>query len=158
MTATMHERTVLPPAEPKELQLLLQSMAERAADGGTATLVSPDGVTAWKLPDEIYRVLRDVMEAMSQGLAITVAPQHTMLTTQEAADLLGISRPTLVKLLEEGKIAYSKHGRHRRVALRDTLDYQESARIERRARLSEMVASAEEDGLYEATSTPKPTR
>jgi hypothetical protein len=57
------------------LQLLLRSMAERPADGDTATLVSPDGVAAWKLPDEVYRVLRDVMEAMSQGLAITVAPQ-----------------------------------------------------------------------------------
>lgn len=155
MSSTMHERTVLPPAETAELMRLIEALERRPADA--AMLLGPEGTT-WTLPEEVYRVLRDVMEAMAQGLAITVVPQHTMLTTQEAADLLGISRPTLVRLLEDRHIPYSKRGRHRRVNLSDVLRYRESARVERRARLADMVDSAEEHDLYRATATPKPTR
>ncbi|MGH3911710.1 MAG: helix-turn-helix domain-containing protein, partial [Pseudonocardiaceae bacterium] len=100
----------------------------------------------------------EVLEAMSQGLAITVIPQHTMLTTQEAADLLGISRPTLVKLLESDQIPYEQRGRHRRLRLADVLNYQRTARADRRSRLDALVEAAEKHDLYSATSTPKPTR
>jgi excisionase family DNA binding protein len=110
------------------------------------------------VPDELYRVLRDVVEALSQGLAITIAPHNTMLTTQEAADLLNISRPTLVRLLTDGEIAYTMRGRHRRVLLRDVVDYRERTRRERRQTLDDMAASGEDAGLYEATTTPRRTR
>ncbi|MES2170634.1 MAG: helix-turn-helix domain-containing protein [Actinomycetota bacterium] len=62
-----------------------------------------------------------------------------LLTTQEAADFLGVSRPTLVKLLESGAIAHEKRGRHRRVTLRDLVEYQQQFRVERRARLSDIA-------------------
>ncbi|WP_460541213.1 helix-turn-helix domain-containing protein [Glycomyces halotolerans] len=81
-----------------------------------------------------------------------------MLTTQEAADLLNISRPTLVRLLEDGEIPYSRRGRHRRVLLRDVLTYQEQSRMERRAGLGEMVSEGEDAGLYETVESIKPTR
>jgi excisionase family DNA binding protein len=156
MTSTMHDRTVLPPVEKAPLLKLLKAM------GGTdtaqsAVLIGPDD-TRWELPVEVYKVLRDVLEAMSQGLAITVIPQHTMLTTQEAADLLGISRPTLVKLLENGTIPYQHQGRHRRLLLSDVLEYRQSARENRRSQLDDLVKAAEEDGLYSVTATPRPTR
>ncbi|MFN2495229.1 MAG: helix-turn-helix domain-containing protein [Pseudonocardiaceae bacterium] len=80
------------------------------------------------LPDELYEVLRDVVAALSQGPAITVAPQHTVLTTSQTADLLGASRPTLVRLLEAGKIPFDKPGRHRRIRLGDLLAYQQRPR------------------------------
>jgi excisionase family DNA binding protein len=120
-------------------------------------LVGPDG-SEIEIPDELFGVLRDVVDALSQGLAISIAPHNTMLTTQEAADLLNISRPTVVRLMLDGEIAYTMRGRHRRVMLRDVLEYRERTRRERRQTLDDMAAEAEDDGLYEATATPKRTR
>jgi excisionase family DNA binding protein len=153
MSTTMHDRTVLPSKETEPLAKLLAAMQDEA--GGA--LVGPDN-TRLPLPAEAYRVLRQVLEAMSKGLAITVIPQHTMLTTQEAADLLGISRPTLVKLLEAGEIPYESRGRHRRLLLADVLDYQDRARRGRKAELDALVDEAGEHDLYTATATPRPTR
>jgi excisionase family DNA binding protein len=155
MTSTMHDRTVLPPAETESLNKLLTAMRQELSK--RAVLVGPDD-TRWELPAEVYWVLKEVLEAMSQGLAITVLPQHTLLTTQEAADVLGISRPTLVKLLESDQIPYEQRGRHRRLRLVDVLEYQRSAGANRRGRLATLVEAAEKHGLYSATSTPKPTR
>jgi len=122
-----------------------------------ARLVAPDG-SEIEVPDELYEVLRDVVEALSHGLAITIAPHNTMLTTQEAADLLNISRPTLVRLLTDGEIPYALRGRHRRVLLRDIIDYQERTRRDRRQALDQMAAHGEETGLYDLTATPRRTR
>lgn len=155
MTSTMHDRTVLPPAETEPLSKLLAAMRHELSE--RAVLIGPDD-TPWELPVEAYRVLKEVLEAMSQGLAITVVPQHTMLTTQEAADILGISRPTLVKLLESDQIPYEHRGRHRRLRLVDVLEYQRSVRANRRGRLDALVEAAEKHGLYSTTSTPKATR
>lgn len=154
MTRTLYDRTVLPPEETAPLTRMVAAMRD---EGGKAMLVGPEDVRL-ELPAEAYRVLREVLEAMANGLAITIVPQHTMLTTQEAADLLGISRPTLVKLLQRGEIAYEQRGRHRRLLLTDVLDYQRRARSERRAHLDALVDEAGDQGLYEATATPRPTR
>ncbi|GGN06031.1 hypothetical protein GCM10011609_51790 [Lentzea pudingi] len=113
-----------------------------------AALVAPDG-TNLPLPPEIFDVLREVVFAMSRGLAITVAPQHTVLTTSEAAHLLGVSRPTLVRLLEAGEIPYEQPNRHRRVRLADLLAYQDRSRRARGAGLDEMVRDGEDSGLYD---------
>jgi excisionase family DNA binding protein len=122
-----------------------------------ARLVGPDG-SQIDIPEELYSILRDVVAALSHGLAISIAPHNTMLTTQEAADLLNISRPTLVRLLTDGEIPHTMRGRHRRVMLRDILDYRERTRRERRQTLDEMAVDAEEVNLYEVTATPKRTR
>ena len=63
---------------------------------------------------ELAEALLQVAEQLSKGKAVLVAPCDTRLTTQDAADMLGVSRPTLVKLLESGKIPFTKVGRHRR--------------------------------------------
>lgn len=78
-----------------------------------------------------------------------MAPQHTVLTTGEAADLLGVSRPTLVRLLEAGEIPFDKPGRHRRIRLGDLLAHQQRARRARAAGLDEMVRAAEDAGVYD---------
>lgn len=79
---------------------------------------------------------------------MTVAPQHTTLTTQQAADLLGVSRPTLIRLLEAGEISYTTPGRHRRLRLSDVLDYRDRVRHERDRRLDELADLSDEAGLY----------
>ncbi len=146
MTATLTERTVLPPADPGRLASALAALTPARA--GRATLVAPNGSRV-DLPPEVYELLRDVLRALSQGLAITIAPTHTVLTTSEAAHLLGISRPTLVRLLESGAIPFEQPGRHRRVKLADVLAYQERSRRARAAGLDEMVRASEDAGLYD---------
>ncbi|WP_370149815.1 helix-turn-helix domain-containing protein [Streptacidiphilus sp. EB129] len=69
-----------------------------------------------------------------------------------------LSRPTLVRLLDAGRIPYSQPGRHRRILLRDVLDYEQERRHERHAGLDELVAAGEEAGMHEATATPRRTR
>lgn len=118
-----------------------------------AALLGPDGQTV-PLPLEAYELLRQVVTLMQQGKAVTIAPVDQKLTTQEAADFLGISRPTFVKLLEEGTISFehTAGGRHRRVLLRDVVEYQEKVRLERRRALDEATAQSYESGLYGDTA------
>lgn len=115
-----------------------------------AALVGADGQVV-ELPEYVFDVLRTVVFAMQEGKAVSVVPQSQMLTTQQAADYLGISRPTLVKLLESGQLEYSRPGagRHRRVKLADLLDYEEKHRTKRRSRLAETTKESYESGLYE---------
>jgi excisionase family DNA binding protein len=145
MTA-MTERTLLPPEHPEGLSGVLALLAPQPP--GHATLTGPDG-TRLDLPAEVFEVLREVVAALSQGLAITVAPHQTVLSTSEAAQLLGVSRPTLVRLLESGEMPFDKPGRHRRVRLADLLAYQQRSRRGRAALLDQMVAESEDAGLYE---------
>lgn len=151
MTAAASARTVLPPAKPESLARWVALLARTR--GETAALVAADG-THLELPPEVFDVLRQVVLAMSQGLAITVAPQHTVLSTSEGANLLGISRPTFVRLLEAGEIPYEQPNRHRRVRLADLLAYQERTRRARAAGLDEMVRDSEEAGLYDLPLDP----
>lgn len=154
MVNALRERTVLPPEDGSDLARFARDLAEVQT---RAKLVGPDG-SQIEIPEELYLVLRDVVSALSHGLAISIAPHNTMLTTQEAADLLNVSRPTLVRLLVDGEIVYTMRGRHRRVMLRDVLDYRERTRRERRQTLDQMATDAEEDALYQATAAPKRTR
>jgi excisionase family DNA binding protein len=103
-----------------------------------------------EIPAEVYRVLRQVVDAMRQGLAVTVAPQTQQLTTQQAADLLGVSRPTLIRLLDSGQIAFERVGTHRRVLLRDLLAYRERRRAQQYAALEATAVSPDEEEDVEA--------
>lgn len=118
-------------------------------------LVAADGERL-ELPDAMYDVLRQVAGALSNGMGVSVAPLGAMLTTQEAADYLGVSRPTLVRILERGDIPMEKPGRHRFVRLKDLVDYQEIARSTRRAHLDAMIAEADHEGTYSKTDRPAP--
>jgi excisionase family DNA binding protein len=153
------ERTVLPPKEHEPLIELLEMFEKLSTTElpPRTTISGPNGEMI-VLPAEIYEVLQDVVEAMSQDQAIMIAPVHQRLTTQEAADLLGISRPTFVKLLEEEEIPYEQPGRHRRVLLTDVLEYRERRSHRRRNALDRMAEIAEESGMYEKTAEPKRTR
>ncbi|MGN9844811.1 excisionase family DNA-binding protein [Nonomuraea sp. H19] len=131
--------------------------AVRHLPGGRAELIGAAGERI-TLPDEVFEVLRLVVLAMAAGQAVTIAPHHQTLTTQEAADLLGVSRPTVVRMLERGEIPFEQPGRHRRILLRDVLAYQERRRHQRRASLDRMVEVSEEVDLYEVTAEPRRTR
>lgn len=147
MTRT-REHTVLPPEDPAVLRVLASFMAASSQPAG---LVRATGERI-ELPADVYGVLVDVVQALAAGRAVTVAPTSTRLTTQQAADLLGVSRPTLVKLLEDGRIPYDQPGQHRRVRLVDLLDYQETTRRHRRAELDELTQDAVAGGGYNDTA------
>lgn len=141
------EELVFPPEDLDQLIDLARFVDNHTEHG---LLLGPDGEQV-PLPAEVYRVLRQVVEVMRQGKATLVAPQGLLLTTQEAADFLGVSRPTLVKLLEDGRIPFEQPNRHRRVRLQDLLDFQARRRDERRAALNQLTEEASELGLYEGS-------
>ena len=153
MSASTLEHTILPPEEPLDNLLALLSEAEAP----NTTITGPNGEQL-VLPPQVFEVLRDVVAAMAKGQAVTIAPVHQRLTTQEAADLLGISRPTLVKLLEAGDIPFEQPGRHRRVRLADVLAYRAERSVQVRESLDRMVEIADESGMYDKTATPQRTR
>lgn len=81
-----------------------------------------------QLPAEVHAALKQVASALMAGRAVTVAPRTTKLTTQQAADLLGVSRPTVKRLIEVGELPAEKVGTRHRLVLRDVLDYQQQRR------------------------------
>lgn len=91
-----------------------------------------------EIPHEIYEVLVKAVQAMRSGLAVTFTPSSHTLTTQQAAKVLGVTRPTVVKFLDQGKIPFEKPGTHRRVRLSDVLAFKEMRKSEQYAALSAM--------------------
>lgn len=103
-----------------------------------------------KIPMKALKLLSEILEAMSKGQPISIVPIAAEITTQKAAEILGCSRPYLVKLLEEGKIPFTKIGRHRRIKMEDVLTYKENKKQEQKQRLIEMMQNDEALGLYDS--------
>ena len=97
-----------------------------------------------RIPTSALRLLLEVLTEIAQGNAVSIIPIHAELTTQEAADVLNVSRPFLVQLLEKGDIPFHKTGTHRRVRYQDVMDYKNSIDGERRKALAELAAQAQE--------------
>jgi excisionase family DNA binding protein len=154
---TREARTYLPERarELLEFAQAINGIDVYAGRPGRAMLVGPDGVQHI-IPAELVGVLEVAARHLALGDGVTIMPNAAKLTTQEVADFLGMSRPTLVKLLEAGEMPFETVGRHRRVTLRDVVAYQERAREERRAALAELAR----DSIAETqpTGVPKLTR
>jgi excisionase family DNA binding protein len=151
-TALVREPVRAPEAEVaaiQELDMLLTPTAPpQKPPPPVARLISPSGKEL-ELPLSVYKVLRQIIHDMARGKAVTIAPVDAELTTQRAADLLNISRPYLIKLLEANEIPFQKVGTHRRIKLQDVLEYRRKRSARQRAALDEMAQSAQEMGIYD---------
>ena len=96
------------------------------------------------LPRQALSLLRDLLTEMAQGNAVTVVPTHAELTTQEAANILNVSRPYLVKLLENDVIPYTKTGTHRRIRYQILMEYKQQRDEESHSALDELANQAQE--------------
>ncbi len=103
-----------------------------------------------KVPLSALKLLGDVLKAMSQGNLFSLVPVASELTTQEAAEILGCSRPHLVKLLENGTIPFTKVGKHRRLTLEDILQYRNEMKARQKQHIIDIMNADDETGLYDS--------
>lgn len=127
----------------KIAQQLLESFKERSKDSVSLNFGND---LSFEFPDFALRLLLDIFREVAKGNAITLIPVHSELTTQQAADILNVSRPYVVKLLEENKIPHTKRGRHRRIRFDDLMSYKEKDDRERTQAFDEMVRLSEDLG------------
>lgn len=139
---TLADHTVLPPAAAADDEVLKALTAVLATGHPVAVLDPDESSAAVTLPETVRAALQQVVAAMTQHQAVTVTGTNTVLTTQQAAELLGVSRPTLVRLLDSGQLAYTTPSRHRRVRLEDVLDYQRRAAAVRQQEIKAMTREA----------------
>ncbi len=99
------------------------------------------------IPVAAFQLLTDILTQMAQGNAVTLMPVHAELTTQQVADLLNVSRPFLIGLIEERQIPFRKVGTHRRIRFDDLMGYKRKVDQDRLNALEELAAEAQKHGM-----------
>lgn len=112
----------------------------------TEIKVEKDG-SFFRIPKKAYHLLVYILNNMAEGKSVALVPSDTQISTQQAADVLNVSRPHLVKLLESGIIPFKKVGSHRRINLKDLLDYEKKQQQQRKQHLEFLVQQAQELNL-----------
>lgn len=138
---------------PDERSALVR-LADFLGNRPTAQLTLHQGGSAADVPRSVRELLLRITEVLASGRGLAVIPVDKELTTREAAELLGVSRPTLIKLLDDGEIGYSRPNSSRRIPLDEVLEYKERRSKRRRKLLDEMTADAVDSGLYGMSSEP----
>lgn len=148
MSTTMNPQPVA--ADTSEHRSLdqLNTMLEDRGHPRTLKLIVPGGEEV-VLPTSVVTALRQLVRYMVHDKAVTVVPVDKALTTQEAADILNVSRPYLIKLLEAGALPFTKVGSHRRVQFEDIMTYKQRRDAERTQALDRLAALNQEMDLYD---------
>lgn len=149
MPSTAREPNGIAQAEQSAIEKL-----EHLLDKGVPGLITKTGEKV-KLPRTIYDLLRRAVALMAEGKTVTLIADNQFVTTQRAADILGVSRPFFIKLLETGAMAHHRVGNQRRVYLRDVLQYARRREQERQAALNRLSRQAFHAGLYEKNKFPE---
>jgi excisionase family DNA binding protein len=107
------------------------------------------GIHRIKLPENLYRLMLRIVQDLADGKAVSLTSAAQEMTTQEAASFLGVSRQFLVRLLDEGKIAFHRVGTHRRVSLQDLIYFRKKRDRRRHGAIKQMAREALKDGVYD---------
>jgi excisionase family DNA binding protein len=113
-------------------------LVEEQADGSNSARL--------EVPPATLRLLSQILALMARQQTFVLYPESSELTTKQAAEVLGVSRPFLIRVLEAGEIPYRKVGRHRRVLMKDVLSYKQTTHVKREAAMDELVRISEEMG------------
>ena len=135
------ESAQLARASAAELSKLLNEKPE--ADRAAIKLDDHDLI----LPRQALILLRDLLTDMAQGNAVTVVPMHAEMTTQQAADILNVSRPYLVKLLETGALGFTRVGTHRRIRFEELMAYKQKLKDQSSRAMDELAKQAQENDM-----------
>lgn len=145
MAATLREPIMPSDREIAQAQTSLKLLRQDKADSHFA-IGSPSGLKV-PLTESAFNLLLNILTEMSRGNAVLVVPINAELTTQEAADLLNVSRPYLVRLLDEKKIRYHMVGSHRRILFKDLIAYRSESRRRRFKSMEEITEADDEFGI-----------
>ncbi|MGF1934985.1 MAG: excisionase family DNA-binding protein [Nostoc sp. ChiQUE02] len=142
--------SVMPPEQ--EAQSIKELERRLKIEGSQTKLVGAKGEEI-SIPDSVYQVLRQAVHAMALGKVVSVVIQDRELTTQKAADFLKVSRPHLIKLLEQREIPHIMVGTHRRVHFEDLVKYKKQRDSKRREGLKQFTQFLEDEGFYDDESS-----
>jgi excisionase family DNA binding protein len=130
-----------------ESALEAQAQEPHEASAHLPALVGPDGSQV-PIPLAVSELLHEIVHHLARGDSITLVPRPKELTTQQAAEVLNISRPFLIKLLDRGEIPYHREGTHRRITLEDVLAYRARRSAQRRKGIEQLAQRSQELGIY----------
>jgi excisionase family DNA binding protein len=147
--SAINEPAVVPQNEEEQIAELRRIVQE-----GTAKLLGPEG-RQLALPATVQELLLHILRSLQAGKAVSIVVEHQELTTQRAANLLGVSRPFLVRLLEEGHMPFHMVGSHRRIYLRDLLAYKHRRDNARHEALDQLAKVELEAGTYDKVFLPE---
>jgi len=103
-----------------------------------------------RIPISALKLLAKILQQISKGNPISIVPIATEVTTQAAAEMLGCSRPHVVRLLEEGVLPYTKVGKHRRIKFEDVATYKKQMKVNQKRNIQKLMELDEENGLYDS--------
>lgn len=139
---SVFEPATISEAQEAEVTELRRYLGDHRAKG-------PRGLHEIALPDRLYRVLLRIVEDLAEGKAVSLTSVAQEMTTQEAANFLGVSRQFLVRLLDQGKIPFHRAGTHRRVYFQDLISFRKERDRRRHAAIERMARDAVKDGVYD---------
>src|SRR5512140_788077 len=149
MSSTLTDPISIPETQEAQIRDL-----RRLVQQGRVKLVGPDGHQV-EIPEPVHDLLLLILKNLQAGKAVSIVPEHQQLTTQRAADILGVSRPFLIRLLENGDMPFHMVGSHRRIYLRDLLDYKRRRDTARHEAINNMARSEMAAGTYDKVVLPE---
>jgi excisionase family DNA binding protein len=144
MTLTLDREPIAARHGDRDALRAVEALTESAAD-----VQLTGDCTTIELPDALRVVLELASRELARGNRVSLLPVERMLTTREAAELLNVSRPYLIRLLEAGRIPYEMVGTHRRISIEDVLRFRAERSADRRRVLRDLSQEADELGIYE---------
>lgn len=142
--AVLDETFVPTDEETERAKKFSRTLAKKFASAERVTIQRDDGDESIEIPRQVFNVLMRVLAVMSEGKAFSLIPMDKELTTQQAADILNVSRPYLNKILDLGDIAHRKVGRNRRIKFSDLMEYKKSQEQQSKDALQELANQSQE--------------